>query len=165
MPTLEAVVESPNPRIETWVPLPEPSPFYKMIRLSASASPEEVAMIVAQLTYYKRGAPALTMEQVVRESFHILPGGLQAVDGDVVIEPSCCCGLEEWRDWLDLLEGGPSPGWATIRHPGSKRKMIASLFTLTGVSGRTIVLQLLLKAASSSPGRSFGWPWSRSKKT
>jgi hypothetical protein len=36
----------------------------------------------------------------------ILPGGLQASLGHQQISPSCCCGLEGWREWEDVLEGG-----------------------------------------------------------
>ncbi len=27
-------------------------------------------------------------------------GGLRGTSGDVVLDPGCCCGLDEWRDWL-----------------------------------------------------------------
>ncbi|MEU5941425.1 hypothetical protein ABZ807_20085 [Micromonospora sp. NPDC047548] len=32
-------------------------------------------------------------------------GGLRVTDGRVVVEPGCCVGLDEWRDWLDVLDG------------------------------------------------------------
>lgn len=33
------------------------------------------------------------------------PGGLRVSAGDLVINPGCCSGLEEWREWLDVLDG------------------------------------------------------------
>ncbi|ASW55734.1 hypothetical protein [Plantactinospora sp. KBS50] len=33
------------------------------------------------------------------------PGGLRISDGDVVLDPGCCVGLDEWRDWLRVLDG------------------------------------------------------------
>ncbi|GLY07814.1 hypothetical protein [Actinoplanes sp. NBRC 101535] len=33
------------------------------------------------------------------------PGGLRVRDGDVVIDPGCCVGLDEWRDWLRVIDG------------------------------------------------------------
>ncbi|MEV0971252.1 hypothetical protein [Microtetraspora glauca] len=33
------------------------------------------------------------------------PGGLRVTAGDVVIDPGCCVGLDEWRDWLDVQRG------------------------------------------------------------
>ncbi len=38
------------------------------------------------------------------DAFHV-PGGLRVASGDVVVQPGCCIGLEEWRDWLDVLAG------------------------------------------------------------
>ncbi|WP_433725498.1 hypothetical protein ACQP2Y_06550 [Actinoplanes sp. CA-051413] len=33
------------------------------------------------------------------------PGGLRVGAGDVVIDPGCCVGLDEWRDWLRIAHG------------------------------------------------------------
>jgi hypothetical protein len=33
------------------------------------------------------------------------PGGLRVGDDDVVIDPGCCAGLDEWRDWLCVTGG------------------------------------------------------------
>lgn len=35
------------------------------------------------------------------------PGGLRVRADDVVIDPGCCVGLDEWRDWLAALDGQP----------------------------------------------------------
>jgi hypothetical protein len=50
------------------------------------------------------------------------PGGLRVGDDDVVIDPGCCVGLDEWRDWLRVLDGevidlGHDPD-ALVEHRG-----------------------------------------------
>jgi hypothetical protein len=51
-----------------------------------------------------------------------LPGGIRVRDdhGNVV-EPGCCCGVEEWPDWLDVGDGETSPWmghdpWGWVEH-------------------------------------------------
>ncbi|WP_299415161.1 hypothetical protein [Acaryochloris sp. IP29b_bin.148] len=39
----------------------------------------------------------------------VLPGGIQIVSEEKVIPPSCCCGLETWREWIDFLQTDHSP--------------------------------------------------------
>lgn len=51
------------------------------------------------------------------------PGGLRVTAGGTVIDPGCCLGLDEWRDWLRLLDGvgiglGHSPD-SGVDHRGS----------------------------------------------
>jgi hypothetical protein len=38
----------------------------------------------------------------------IAPGGLRFHDTrtNVTVRPGCCCGLEDWREWLDVVNGG-----------------------------------------------------------
>lgn len=50
------------------------------------------------------------------------PGGLRVASGGLVVQPGCCFGLEEWRTWLDVLDGeaiwlGHSPD-AVMAHRG-----------------------------------------------
>jgi len=30
---------------------------------------------------------------------------------DTTLSPTCCCGLEDWRDWLTLLDTGQAVWW------------------------------------------------------
>ncbi|MGB3627147.1 MAG: hypothetical protein WA989_15050 [Henriciella sp.] len=39
----------------------------------------------------------------------VLAGGLVVRDGNFLLEPSCCCGLEDWWHWKDMQPGEPSP--------------------------------------------------------
>lgn len=38
----------------------------------------------------------------------IAPGGLRIRDTSrgIAVNPGCCFGLENWRDWLDVADGG-----------------------------------------------------------
>lgn len=43
---------------------------------------------------------------VARTEGHFAPGGLRVTAGGVVVDPGCCVGLDEWRDWLRVIDGG-----------------------------------------------------------
>ncbi|MFI0217065.1 hypothetical protein [Streptomyces lydicus] len=47
------------------------------------------------------------LRRLLQQEKLIAPGGLRLreIDIDVTVRPGCCCGLEDWRDWLGLLEG------------------------------------------------------------
>ncbi|MFH8632115.1 hypothetical protein ACH4CC_19930 [Streptomyces lydicus] len=47
------------------------------------------------------------LRRLLQQEKLIAPGGLRLreTDSDVTVSPGCCCGLEDWRDWLGLLEG------------------------------------------------------------
>jgi hypothetical protein len=77
------------------------------VRLSADSPPGDVALVVAQLASY--GGDRSSFAELLEAFPGVLPGGLAAVHDGLVIPPSCCCGLEGWRDWEALLEDGTSP--------------------------------------------------------
>lgn len=111
MPALVPVVESPDRLTAFWCPLPQKS-TERWIRVGPEISNDDIALLVFQLADYNKGnsaGPPLSPEAIVRHSRLLLPGGLAALDGDTQIHPSCCCGLEGWRDWFRLLESGVSP--------------------------------------------------------
>ncbi|CAM5602783.1 hypothetical protein SALBM135S_04910 [Streptomyces alboniger] len=87
-----------------------------LLSLSGRLSPQELGTAMAVLTSYNEGRPEhLTedpagVEQVrrlVTTADVTAPGGLRIQDTatGVVVLPGCCFGLENWRDWLDLLNG------------------------------------------------------------
>jgi len=111
MATIDAVVEC-LPRTADVCPWPIFEPPDKFIRLYAATPPEQVGRVVLQLAMSCGVESFLSAEAVLQaimaEPTWILPGGLRAQDG-VIIAPSCCCGLEDWREWLDFLKTGASP--------------------------------------------------------
>lgn len=107
---LRPVVEAPRTPQAFWCPLP-PEPWPDFVELSSSATHAEVALVLLQLATYNRkgaGAPLQPAELLAAEAL-VLPGGLMAGDGEQVIAPSCCCGLEGWAEWWLAIDDGSSP--------------------------------------------------------
>jgi hypothetical protein len=114
LPELFPVVEAPwhdGSPLWPW-PIAEQKPF-SHIRLTEDMSELMIGSVIAQLVSYNQfevGATAsgLLNTTVSAESLS-LKGGIQASDGEREINPSCCCGLQEWRAWLACLASGESP--------------------------------------------------------
>jgi hypothetical protein len=73
----------------------------------------EVGSVMARLAQYNEVVTASTIADVLfgiiaAESL-VLLGGLQVSCGQLAINPSCCCGLEDWREWQEYLVSGESP--------------------------------------------------------
>jgi hypothetical protein len=49
------------------------------------------------------------LEKILAADGLALAGGVQAAFEEQVISPSCCCGLEGWREWQDFLKTGETP--------------------------------------------------------
>jgi hypothetical protein len=105
-PKLEAVVEYyPPDNFKAWAILQTKK--YIFIRLWGQNTPEEIGSVVAQIADYNqintnREAKKIIEKLLEAESL-IVGGGIQAVDANSkIISPGCCCGLEEWSDWLKV---------------------------------------------------------------
>ena len=75
---------------------------------------QDIGLVFAQLVQYNRLELAGDIQEVLKRVLEanslVLPGGIQAIcEGNKSIDPSCCCGLETWREWIDFLETGQSP--------------------------------------------------------
>ncbi len=109
---IQAVVEAPSGQGECpWtIPQPEASSW---IRLSGEITYEEIGLVCAQLVQYNcldlSGEAKSVLKQVLDAESLVLPGGLQVILGNQLITPSCCCGLETWREWQYFLKTGESP--------------------------------------------------------
>ncbi|KIF70933.1 hypothetical protein HY68_23795 [Streptomyces sp. AcH 505] len=86
----------------------------RLLVLSGHLSALEVGTAMAVQTSYTSDDRASDPEAGIRRIEALLdvdlvmaPGGilLQDTATGVVIEPGCCFGLENWRDWLGLLHG------------------------------------------------------------
>ena len=107
-PSLEAVVEIVSRPGKLWVRTP-PEPWPPFIRLDGVATSDSIALVMHTLSVCGGlNKPLESAEDVVSDAVLILPGGLRATMGSDSIMPSCCCGLEDWREWLGLLEGETS---------------------------------------------------------
>ena len=82
--------------------------------LETKRSPDRTTRFAAKTLYpYNRQNVDEDFEKSINSILRMdgakLFGGLCAEDGDVCIGPNCCCGLEGWRDWYDILNDGSSP--------------------------------------------------------
>jgi hypothetical protein len=83
------------------------------IRLSAEMTQPEIGAFFAQLAGYNRIDRSQSRDEILAAMIAadslVLAGGIQATFEEQVISPSCCCGLEGWRDWQDFLQTGETP--------------------------------------------------------
>lgn len=88
---------------------------YSFLRIWESMTYQEIGVFMAQIVQYNRIDRSDSTKQILQKIIEakglVLPGGLQAIDIDreEVIQPSCCCSLEGWREWYNFLESGQSP--------------------------------------------------------
>ena len=126
---LEPVVECPA--LDGWTP-PWPvaaCPPDRWVVLTAHAAMPEVGLVMALLVRWQdadeipAGASAeALLRRALSAEWLRLPGGVRARDSDGnVVAPGCCCGLEEWREWLAVTDGETSPWmghdpWGWVEH-------------------------------------------------
>ncbi|WP_433204811.1 hypothetical protein ACQP00_36630 [Dactylosporangium sp. CS-047395] len=76
------------------------------LTLDGSCGADEVGLFAAVVADYNN----VTAGELVAEEHLIAPGGLVLDDGVTAIVPGCCCGLEEWREWVRAVRERWSPG-------------------------------------------------------
>jgi hypothetical protein len=108
--SLTVVVERPEPWLRLWwaTDADADAPW---IRLDHAASDDDIVRVLGVLAACNDAdgpTPEASIARLRARDVLLLPGGLAAAIGDETIAPSCCCGLEQWRDWEDLLRGGES---------------------------------------------------------
>jgi hypothetical protein len=88
--------------------------FDGFIRLYGQTSEPETGSVMATLLSYNRlektGTPVDLLSRIIDAKTLVLPGGLAVIAPDVEpIFPSCCCGLEGWREWISAISSRQSP--------------------------------------------------------
>lgn len=111
MITLTPVLERWSGDCPFW-PVARTDPFFAVPRVP---TPQEVGTVVWTLIGSRVTANDLSItatdaaeaiETYLASDEDFAAGGLRVRAGDVVIDPGCCSGLDEWRDWLRVLDGG-----------------------------------------------------------
>ncbi|MFJ5220365.1 hypothetical protein ACIP98_37470 [Streptomyces sp. NPDC088354] len=112
---VDAVLETPDTVGFSCWPVADLPP-YQFMALSGRMSPLEVGSALAVLADYNsrtsdEDRPLTDAGEAIRRLLEtdkvIAPGGLRVHDTrtDVTVRPGCCCGLEDWREWLGVADG------------------------------------------------------------
>ena len=89
-----------------WVPLP-PRPWPTHVHLRRAANDRDVALFFGTLCSSTRSATSV--RDLLTNFPQVLSGGVAVVAHQREVLPSCCCGLEHWREWQKVLPTGESP--------------------------------------------------------
>ncbi|MBF4999462.1 hypothetical protein IRT45_20140 [Nocardia sp. BSTN01] len=110
---MQAVIEVPA--FDTVSPLPwlvTSVAAGSWLALDAGCSDEEVGLFVGALAHRldveSPGGRDEVVATLLAEEILIVAGGLRLLDTvtGMVVVPGCCAGLEDWRDWGQVLTGG-----------------------------------------------------------
>jgi hypothetical protein len=113
---MDAVLETYQATDVVLWPVAAP-PADHLLALSGRMAPAEVGTAIAVLTSSNDGdhedrgrsedGAADRVGHLMTAERVIAPGGLRLRDTvtGVTVSPSCCSGLEDWRDWLGLVNG------------------------------------------------------------
>lgn len=93
-------------------------PPYTFLALSGRMPESDVGAAMALLTDWFATDPddsgrvpdaAERVRRLIACDRVVASGGLRVRDAatGVTVNPGCCCGLEDWREWLRLLDGDP----------------------------------------------------------
>ncbi|MFP4008503.1 MAG: hypothetical protein ACLFV6_10950 [Spirulinaceae cyanobacterium] len=88
---------------------------YKFVRLWGGMSEAEISLFIMQLADYNEislnNDLLIIINFILMEKELVLPGGIAAISSKKEIKPSCCSGLESWREWVDFLNTEQTPWW------------------------------------------------------
>lgn len=102
MPHLEAGVEILAPFEAPW---PLGRPESRWVRLWSGTTYEEVGTVIAEIIRCGRGPDSIDgkpsddmLFELMAREIVVVGGGIAARDANASIAPSCCVGLEQWRE-------------------------------------------------------------------
>ena len=115
IPCVELYRDSPD--CADWPTIASDAPSF--LHLTGDVTSAEVGSATAAIARYNtttnapsgdRASTAMLRAMLEREHI-VIPGGILALNDQtrVDITPGCCCGLEDWRAWVDFLDDGLSP--------------------------------------------------------
>jgi hypothetical protein len=86
---------------------------YSWLVLDGDCGDEQIGLFVAALAngvdVPAQGGRDDVVDALPAEEILLVVGGLQVRDTDTgaVVVPGCCAGLEDWREWTQVLAGNP----------------------------------------------------------
>ena len=104
MGNVRAVIQNPYFEQPSWLPKVE---YRETIYLSRFSTSEDAVLFFTLVCGYNNvdvdREPFEVLNELIAIDEVALSGGIAFVDKDKVILPSCCCGLENWRDVLEAV--------------------------------------------------------------
>ncbi|KAF0836580.1 hypothetical protein FNL39_11481 [Nocardia caishijiensis] len=107
---MQAVVEVPNFDFHPLPPWPVSAAApYSFMPIHPTSSDTDVGLFVSALICGLEGDHDDPVAALLAEGTLSQPGGLRLTDTATraVVAPGCCAGLEDWREWVDILAGQP----------------------------------------------------------
>jgi len=107
---LSPVIENSYAAVD-WAPAPGAE---RWIVVSGQTSDADIVRAIASIASYSRNIGVRsslreTTSAIAETPSFVVGGGLLLRTGDFMVAPSCCCGLEGWREWYAVKKGGQSP--------------------------------------------------------
>ncbi|MGG1662385.1 hypothetical protein [Brevibacillus sp. NRS-1366] len=111
MPSVRAVITSPFHNQLKWLP---PAEYKETVYLSKDSSEQDAILFLNLLCGYNHinvddKEPSEIVQELLLLDEAILSGGLAFTDKDKEILPSCCCGLEGWREVYEDIVAKSNP--------------------------------------------------------
>ncbi len=110
---LQPVIEHHLRRSAPWIGRGPPDDWIVVTGEADDDTVRRIVAVVASASDVMHDTLEATLRAMARkvdeEGWLIAPGGLRATDLDFELLPSCCCGLEGWRGWYGVEQGGSSP--------------------------------------------------------
>lgn len=109
--TIEAVVEVlAIEEVNKWPVAPLPDFHNRFWALGATLNNDEIGSVVHLACSYNhvkiQSTATETLRSLVEQMNLVLPGGLLFSEHGVAkVVPGCCCGLEDWHEWLTVPNG------------------------------------------------------------
>lgn len=106
MITLQPVLETYRADGFTLWPVAAPR-AENLLALSGDMREAELGTALAVIAEYNSDDGPRTIRTLADAECLVAPGGLRILDTatGIAVTPGCCSGIEDWRDWFDLLDG------------------------------------------------------------
>jgi hypothetical protein len=96
-----------------WPVIPAPDFEERFLPLNDALNDNEMGAVMCVACSYNQvefqATPGATLRLLMEADGFVLPGGLQFSENNIAkVVPGCCCGLENWYEWLAVPDGNRS---------------------------------------------------------